>query len=274
LLPNEIIVVDDGSIKNYLGNVKSFVNLRFTDFKLITKRINNSGPSKARNIGASLSSSKYLLFLDSDDMLERDAILNIRRSIEINQFSPLLHGGIRFKSNIFKSYLPKIKYTPRDRDLIGKNKVLEGLSSFIFLKEKFIAQGGFDESLSHNEDFDLVLRYLQDNIEIAPIFFELPIIRKRKGSLSNVNALKSFLGVNKFLDKAEIHNLLSNKEIETRRKESMLSLAKNDFYKFKISSFTLNVYKAFKISPPHGFKEHLASSFLRVAKIFGFLVKN
>jgi len=274
LLPNELIVIDDGSNYNYLDNVKSFVSLRSRGLTLITKRIDNSGPSKARNIGASLSQSKYLLFLDSDDMLERDAILNIKRSININKLAPLLHGGIRFTSNIFRTYLPKIKYTPKDRDLIGKNKVLEGLSSFIFLREQFIEKGGFDESLSHNEDFDLVLRYLKDDIEIATLFFEIPIIRKRKGSLSNINALKSFNGVNKFLDKAKIYNLLSNGEIQTRRKESLLTLAKNDFYKFNIGSFTLNIDKAFKINAPKGFKENLVNSYLILVKIFGFWVKN
>lgn len=274
LLPNEIIVVDDGSYESYLDRVEKYVSARNSYVSIRTARINNSGPSRARNVGASIAQSRYLLFLDSDDMLDRDALINIRKALSLNANKSILHGGIKFTSNKLKVYLPKSYFTLNDRDLIGKNKILEGLSSFIFSKDRFLDLGGFDENLSHNEDFDLVLRYLKNNLDIATLYFEIPIIRKRKGSLSNVNAEKAFNGVNKFLDKAERNDLLSKDEIKTRRKESLLTLAKHNFYELDLKSFTRNVDKAFEIGNPEDLKQMLVNSYLKLIKISGFKFKN
>jgi glycosyltransferase involved in cell wall biosynthesis len=61
----EVIVIDDGSTDGTAEIVKSFVDKRIKYFYQ-----ENKGLSGARNAGFGLSSGEYLIFLDSDDLLE------------------------------------------------------------------------------------------------------------------------------------------------------------------------------------------------------------
>jgi len=69
LLPKEIIIVDDCSLKkesNILNKIlKNINNKKIKIHKLSIKK--NSGPGTARNIGWDKASSKYIAFLDADD---------------------------------------------------------------------------------------------------------------------------------------------------------------------------------------------------------------
>jgi len=58
----EVILINDGSKED----LTEFLGL-YSD-KIIYRKIENSGPGIARNIGIDLASGKYLAFLDSDDM--------------------------------------------------------------------------------------------------------------------------------------------------------------------------------------------------------------
>ncbi|WP_406621266.1 glycosyltransferase family 2 protein [Bacillus atrophaeus] len=73
----EVIMVDDGSTDSTPSLCEEFRNKYPNNIKYI--RIRNSGPSKARNVGLKYVSgkSKYVGFLDSDDQLSHDALLEI-----------------------------------------------------------------------------------------------------------------------------------------------------------------------------------------------------
>ncbi len=60
----EMILVDDGSSDNTREVV-----LMFNDPRVNYFRVNNGGPSKARNFGLSQSSGIWVMYLDSDDTL-------------------------------------------------------------------------------------------------------------------------------------------------------------------------------------------------------------
>lgn len=74
LLPSEIIIIDDGSdedITHILRNKKSI--------NIVYYKQSNKGPAAARNKGIELSNSKYIAFLDSDDIW-----LNNKLEVQIN----------------------------------------------------------------------------------------------------------------------------------------------------------------------------------------------
>lgn len=70
----EIILVDDGSPDNCPSMCDAWAE-KDSRIKVIHKK--NGGLSEARNVGIKAATGEYLLFVDSDDMLDRDAALNL-----------------------------------------------------------------------------------------------------------------------------------------------------------------------------------------------------
>ena len=68
----ELIIVDDASTDNTQLIIKEYKK-KYSNIK--TKYLNeNTGfPGKPRNVGMSLATSEYIMFLDSDDYFEKDA---------------------------------------------------------------------------------------------------------------------------------------------------------------------------------------------------------
>jgi glycosyltransferase involved in cell wall biosynthesis len=66
----EIICIDDGSTDDSLNIVRQFAN---SDERIRVATKPNGGLSSARNVGLSLAKGSILMFVDSDDFLDRDA---------------------------------------------------------------------------------------------------------------------------------------------------------------------------------------------------------
>lgn len=71
----EIIIVNDGSTDNSDVIINKFLQL-YPDQTIVETQL-NKGQSVARNVGLTLASGTYVLFVDSDDTVEHDAVLEI-----------------------------------------------------------------------------------------------------------------------------------------------------------------------------------------------------
>ena len=98
----EIIIIYDDVSHDDLFFIKNIIK-RDNRIKLIDNK-NNYGVAKARNIGLSKSSGKYIAFLDCDDVWFKDKIseqyqLMKMKNLQFSHTSPLpLHGlSITFK---------------------------------------------------------------------------------------------------------------------------------------------------------------------------------
>ena len=78
--PDEIVVVDDGS------NDET-ANWCIKQSDIVFRRIKNSGPSAARNLGVKISRSRWIAFIDSDDLWMPDHLESLLKLIEA-------HGAI------------------------------------------------------------------------------------------------------------------------------------------------------------------------------------
>ena len=76
----EIIVVNDGSTDNSKDILFTYQN-KYPKLINVYEKI-NGGLSDARNYGVSKASGDYLLFVDSDDYIESDLLLNISKNIK------------------------------------------------------------------------------------------------------------------------------------------------------------------------------------------------
>jgi glycosyltransferase involved in cell wall biosynthesis len=61
----EILVIDDGSTDNTLGQLASFDS----DVRVVS--VPNGGPARARNLGMSMARGEFIAFLDADDVWAR-----------------------------------------------------------------------------------------------------------------------------------------------------------------------------------------------------------
>ena len=92
----KVYIIDDGSndnIKNYLDDI-----VKDKD-KFIVKHINNNGVSNARNIGIDISNSKYITFIDADDTIENNFLLEAYELIEKNNLDIIIGGYNEIKNN-------------------------------------------------------------------------------------------------------------------------------------------------------------------------------
>ena len=86
----EIICVDDGSTDSSLSILCQAAEADPRICVLVQK---NSGQSAARNTGIQAARGKYLYYLDSDDMLEPDALQFLIDTVEGNDLECILFGG-------------------------------------------------------------------------------------------------------------------------------------------------------------------------------------
>lgn len=112
-LPNEVIVVDDGS-SDSTSTVVSLFSKKYPFIKCIRQK--NGGLCAARNTGLRHASSDYVMFLDSDDCMGEGAISKCKEII--NQCAPdVIIGRIEF-------FTEKKKWTAKSYDDACNNERL------------------------------------------------------------------------------------------------------------------------------------------------------
>jgi glycosyltransferase involved in cell wall biosynthesis len=177
--PNrEVVIVDDGSTDGTYKNLKKLK----ADIRLY--RQPHKGQSAARNLGWRSCKGDYVLFLDSDDVLEKDAIQNLWPNLfRAERISPT--WGVSYgKMLTCDSNLTPVKVKPKKYydgtilpNLFFDNFVRMGT----YLVKKSILQqiGGFKEDLYLNEDrlmlFSIAIRY-------KFVFVDKIVVRYRRHS--------------------------------------------------------------------------------------------
>ena len=98
----KVYIIDDGSNKE----TKEFLS-NYKNNNIIIKHINNNGVSNARNIGIEISNSKYITFVDADDTIEENFLLEALELIENNNLDLIIGGYNEIKDNkIRRTRLP------------------------------------------------------------------------------------------------------------------------------------------------------------------------
>ncbi len=202
ILPDEVIVTDDGSEENILEVLKSIAPK--VNYKLKYVRQENDGfrAAKARNNGARLAQNEYLVFCDQDILSTKNYLktfidnadkskfivsypvrLTKEQTLLLNDeiidsfgFNEIIQPGQKFK--IKKQYI-KDNYSYFLKK-IGYSKKGPKLRSGVFAihKDTFIKVNGFDEKYKGwgNEDDDLGNRlYAAGIVGYNPFWSEYPI---------------------------------------------------------------------------------------------------
>lgn len=145
----QIIVVDDGSSDNTQQLFSDYNDQRI---KFI-RNDQQQGACKARNQGIELAEGELVTFLDDDDEFLPE---RISRMLDIyNDKWAYIATGLYYinKGNVWEKRIPKKVITLDDMLF----KVTIG-NSILVSRSKLVELGGFDESLTSAQDYDLWLR--------------------------------------------------------------------------------------------------------------------
>ena len=162
----ELIIVDDGSTD---------------ETKLVVKKLNetknityfyqeNKGVSASRNIGAKISKVNYIIFLDSDDTVIPN-LVEMLHKISFPEFDLIcweVEKVINGKRIIWK---------PRKLEKIYNRVTATFLAgSVCYSKILFLNSGGFDESMTFGENYELGIRIAaNENLKI----YIIPMVLSR-----------------------------------------------------------------------------------------------
>ncbi|PIR79715.1 MAG: hypothetical protein COU25_03825 [Candidatus Levybacteria bacterium CG10_big_fil_rev_8_21_14_0_10_35_13] len=150
VLPDEFIIVDGGSSDKTVEQIKNQISKSKykRTFKLIIKKGNRS---IGRNEGIKKSSNNIILLTDAGCLLDKNWIENIIKPFE-NQSVDVVAGYYKGKyKNIFQKSL--IPYVLVMKDKVDPNTFLPATRSMALRKYVWEKLKGFDEKLSHNEDY-------------------------------------------------------------------------------------------------------------------------
>ena len=151
--PAEIIVVDDGSRRP-----PEAVCRRYGARLLV---IDHTGkPGAVRNRGAEAAESRWLAFLDSDDLWLPEKLERQRRKLESQPEMTLCHTREIWQRGTETVSQKKQKHL-REGDLFSDalKKCIIGPSTVMLSGAVFKALGGFDETLEIAEDYEFWLRW-------------------------------------------------------------------------------------------------------------------
>ena len=177
--PNtELIVIDDGSTDDTRERLASF------DGSLRYVHQENRGLSTARNAGIALAKGEFIALLDADDRWMPEKIARqVAVFKEQDQVGVVSCWGLQVSSD-GKELGPSKRYPCAGekglRRLLQGNCVSGG-SNAVVKKECFEKLGGFDESLTSSEDWDMWLRI----VPFYPIqVVEAQLVLVRQGEIN------------------------------------------------------------------------------------------
>tara|TARA_Y100001970_G_scaffold159011_1_gene194503 strand:+ start:19171 stop:19962 length:792 start_codon:yes stop_codon:yes gene_type:complete len=156
--PTEVIIINDGSTDNSLRIINK-LNLPKT-YKVITKK--NGGVSSARNLGLSLVTNNYVIFLDGDDIFLKNCILHFNKLIKRNP-NYTLYAANRInkkgEKKIKKIKTSKFNYNLYFEYIISSNNLC--WTSAVLINIQKGSNILFNESYSHGEDRDYFIQLLK-----------------------------------------------------------------------------------------------------------------
>jgi glycosyltransferase involved in cell wall biosynthesis len=185
----EIILVDDASTDNSLQIASQYAKV-YQNIKIVNQPF-NKGVAAARNTGLDLANGTYIMFVDSDDLLSKNAV-EIMMGIASKYNADLVLG--MYKSfNERGTTLPNIfqKYV----DLTESIRVTENLNQDLFwnvyiwgklYKKELIKNLYFPDNINYNEDipFSMYTYLHAKNIYFTPSITYFYRTREQFDSLS------------------------------------------------------------------------------------------
>ena len=179
----EVIIIDDGSSVDLPPTIQDFEN----NLNISYYKKENTGPGLSRNFGAKKAKNEWLVFVDSDVIVEKNYIQNIKNNLQ-NTPCDAFGGADKAHPN-FNTLQKAISYTMTSilttGGIRGSKKIVNKFQPRSFnmgvLKTTFDAVNGFSE-MRIGEDPDLSIRLWENGFSTA-FFDDISVYHKRRTDL-------------------------------------------------------------------------------------------
>ena len=245
----EIIIIDDGSSD---GSATICDNLKLIDDRIVVEHIIHEGVSAARNRGLEISSGDYIMFIDSDDYIDRDLIMygfNLIKKYNADIVKFEMIKQTRFLKKAVRIPLKKDKIISIDDEFISNN---------IFVNDIFCTSCGniykadiakrvlFDKKYRVGEDFlyfSTILRITKSIVISGKNYYHY-IVNNNSTTHSynldeNIEKSAEAITVNR-----EIEKLLFSKQIKQKKMPRLIK-SKRNILAFVNLCIENNNYKSF-----------------------------
>jgi len=191
----ELLIVDDGSTDNTDEIVNSY-----TDSRIHYKYQNNSGVCSARNTGAQNAIGDYLIFLDSDDFIEREWLEDFY--IVLKQSAcDVIYCNVKM---VYSNGAIKLLDANCPYGVVKENGVkgTDLTGSWVVKKALFFKVGMYDEHIKFGENNELRLRFHSEKITVGIVskynlIYNVSIDGGGKNYINKVNSILYILNKHK-----------------------------------------------------------------------------
>jgi glycosyltransferase involved in cell wall biosynthesis len=153
-----MIISDDGSTDNTADIVSPYLK----DLKIKYVLQPNKGVCAARNFGAKHATGKYLVFLDSDDLVLPNWLLDFKKISEKGFKMCYCSMLVEKPNSVSKKVSCLDPYSNG-----GKEKGISIPGTWAIEKKIFFELNGFDEAIKYGENTELKFRLLDKQIEFG-----------------------------------------------------------------------------------------------------------
>lgn len=217
----EVIFIDDASIDRSVEILRSFSG-RHEDWVKLFRNEHNIGPGFSRNIGIDQSSGEWLLFLDSDDSLDREALSVL--SEHLDKFSTLPDLlGFNWKYDHRSNIIPDNHEGRWDLETLtaGKEQLLKESASlamdgsviYTLMRKNLLIENGLRFRSGLHEDVDFIFKVYYFSNKNSVLNRALYIKNNRDGSIVNSISEAHIHGF--FVALKEIYSLLDREKVLT-----------------------------------------------------------
>jgi glycosyltransferase involved in cell wall biosynthesis len=159
VLPNEIILVDDGSTDNSQLEIQEFHHL---DYLRVVRLSKNLGFANALNYGIGIAKSKYIMRLDPDDFIKHFRIENQFEFLESNPGVDMIGSNVDYYHDNSAKFAGKSQM-PERREAIRRSYSAGNHGIFhtsVMGKRSIFSEIGYRQEYFPAEDYDFFSRVI------------------------------------------------------------------------------------------------------------------
>lgn len=222
----ELIIIDDGSIDNTYEIATKELEKMKLNYKIITKV--NGGQSSARNLGIKKAKGDYIVFLDSDDTIQKDYLKNMY-DVAVNNNSEVVICDINWvnEENIFSESNDEFKFEIDNGKKFFikfiKHEIEIGPVSLLIKREYLNnLKLFFNEDSRYSEEFIFICHLLHDASRVVHLKQKLYNYCLRSGSVSTGATVDKILnGYNEIIKFNEKYNKCNCEHCKIFKKYAM-----------------------------------------------------